>query len=319
MFRFYRSIGGDSADIAMKRFAARMTCRIMLAAIQTLTPATSPSDAAHFASALMKADLADWPAEGMSGGAYHKVIRWAFEKQGLYQRASTARPNNKTGAPPPVDVYIEDGRHGEYQFQSNYWSCQAIWNRRRSDGGTAIKSRSPGVTNYAYVKIKNRGFKTATKVVVRGFSRRVGGGAGLSRRLAADEDGAACGRERAAQFVRRNLVGPFAWVPSQAGRDYMLMVASAAGDPSNIDNFIRRRFDPGLAAGSERQQYRPAQCLSGGRRQAAGPRIPSSEFSGEEPVQQAGPHDRQSRAAPSAAQARLASDILERGRPRVCA
>ena len=32
------------------------------------------------------------------------------------------------------------------------------------------------------------------------------------------------------------LVGPFAWVPS-ARQEAMLMIVSAAGDPSNIDNF----------------------------------------------------------------------------------
>ena len=243
MFRVYRTIGGDSADIAMKRFAARMTCHVMLAAIQTLTPATNPLDAGHFASALMKADLADWPAEGVSGGAYHKVIRWAFEKQGLYQRVGTATPNRKTGAPPPVDVYIEDGRHGEYRFQSKYWSCQAIWNRRRKDGGSSHQRPSAGVTNYAYVRIKNRGFKTAAKVAVRAFHSRPSAG------LVYPGDWQPM---RTAQLAATNVpphscaeirVGPFAWVPSQAD-DSMLMVVSAAGDPSNIDNFTASDLIP---------------------------------------------------------------------------
>jgi hypothetical protein len=237
MFRLYRSIGGDDAGIATKRFAARMTCRILLAAIQTLTSATSPSDAAHLASALMKADLADWPAAGMSGGAYHKVIRWAFEKQGLYQRASTARPNDKIGAPPPVDIYIEDGRHGEYHFQSNYWSCQAIWNRRRNDGGKAHQEPVAGVANYAYVTIKNRGFKTATKVVVRAFHSQSAAGlvypGGWQPMQTAQRAAANVPPNSSAEIT----VGPFRWVPSRQGRSSMLMVASAAGDPSNIDNF----------------------------------------------------------------------------------
>ena len=36
------------------------------------------------------------------------------------------------------------------------------------------------------------------------------------------------------------VVGPFAWVPAQAGRNAMLMAVSARGDSSNIDNLIRR-------------------------------------------------------------------------------
>ena len=237
MFRVYRSIGGDSADIATKRFAARFTCRIMLTAIQTFTAATSPPDAASFAYALMQADLGDWPSEGQSGGAYNKVIRWAFEKQGLYQPAGTATPNNNEGAPPPVDVYIEDGRNGEYQFQSNHWSCQAIWNRRHNDGGVSHEEPIVGVTNYAYVKIKNRGSETATNVVVRAFHCRPS--AGL---VYPDDWQAMTTPQLAAANVPSNsateiLVGPFEWVPSQVGHECMLMVASAAGDPSNVDNF----------------------------------------------------------------------------------
>ena len=236
MFRFYRAVGGDSADAATRRFAARMTCHIMLAAIHTLTAATSPPDAAHFASALMKADLADWPGEGVSGGACHKVIRWAFERQGLYQLGGTKRPNNKTGAPPPVDVYIEDGRRGEYGFQSNYWSCHAIWNRRRKDHGTRHEEPVAGVANYAYVKIKNWGSKTATNVVARGFHCRPAAG-----RLFPEDWQPMKTAQIAAANVPPNssaeiLVGPFEWVPSPAGHDCMLMAVSAVGDPSNIHN-----------------------------------------------------------------------------------
>src|SRR5258705_8709879 len=111
MFRIYRSIGGDSADIATQRFAARVTCYLMLSAIGTLTPATNPPDAEHFADALMTADAADWASERLAGGAYGKVIRWAFENQGMYQSSGAATPNNLEGDPPAVDVYIEDGRH----------------------------------------------------------------------------------------------------------------------------------------------------------------------------------------------------------------
>ncbi len=244
MFRFYRSIGGDSSNVAVKRFAADMTCHILLAAIKTLTAATSPSDATHFASVLMKADRADWPAAGISGGAYHKVFRWAFEKQGLYQRAATKRPNKKMGVPPPVDVYIEDGRDGEYQYQSEYWNCQAIWNRRRKDGGTEHEAPVAGATNYAYVKIKNRGYTKAEKVVVRGFA----GGGSADLVYPRDWQPMQTARLAVADVPPNSsaeiIVGPFAWVPAQAGRNSMLMVVSASGDSSNIDNLIARDAIP---------------------------------------------------------------------------
>ena len=84
----------------------------------------------HYGHALIGADQGDWVSENLTGGAYNKVIRWAFEKQGLFQPTGAVLPNNNEGAPPAVDVYIDDGRGGEYQYQSNWWSCQSIWNRR---------------------------------------------------------------------------------------------------------------------------------------------------------------------------------------------
>jgi hypothetical protein len=244
MFRFYRAIGGDSRDAAMRRFAARMTCRILLAGIYSLTPATSPIDATHLAAALMKADHANWRAEHVSGGAYHKVIRWAFEKQGLYQLPHTRRPNNKEGAPPPIDIYVEDGRHGEYAFQSDYWNCQAIWNRRRKDGGLAHETPIAGQTNYAYVRIKNRGFKAATNVMVRAFYAQ----SQRERVFPGDYKPMKPGRLTVARVAPNSsseiLVGPFAWVPSRDGQNCLLMIACADGDPSNVDNLNGRDSIP---------------------------------------------------------------------------
>jgi hypothetical protein len=240
MFRFYRAIGGDSRQIAERRIAADMTCRIMLAAIQSMTAATSPLNAAHFASALMKAETADWPSAGIAGGAYHKVIRWAFEKQGLYQHGAAKRPNNDEGVPPPVDVYIEDGRCGGYQYQPEYWICPAIWNRRRRDRGFNHEVPVPGVVNYAYLKIKNRGYQTATKVMVRAFSSGLPGELTYPRDWQPMKTAKLKAPNVPANSSAEIVVGPFAWVPTPAARNRMLMVVSALGDSSNIDNLHSR-------------------------------------------------------------------------------
>ena len=214
-----------------------MACHILLGAIQTLTPATSPPDAAHFASALMKADLADWPAEGVSGGAYHKVIRWAFEKQGLYQLAGTKRPNNSKGRRRRSMSTLKTAATANTSFSPTTGTA-----RQSGTGAARMAARRhekpvAGVTNYAYVKIKNRGSEAATKVVVRAFHSRPAAG-----RLFPDD----WQPMKTAQLAAANvppkssaeiLVGPFEWVPSPAGHDCMLMVASATGDPSNIHNF----------------------------------------------------------------------------------
>src|SRR5262249_3012002 len=134
-----------------------------------LTPATNPNHVSLWVDRLILADLENWTRKGRAGGAYGKVIRWAFEKQGLYQPPGAPTPVMKAGAPPDVDVYIDDGRGGEYMYQPNYSSCAAVWNRQANDGNETHEAPAPGVTNFAYVKIKNRGGQPATSVVVNGF------------------------------------------------------------------------------------------------------------------------------------------------------
>src|SRR6266700_2967530 len=59
-FRIYQSIGGDSAKLPTKQFAARMTVYLILRAIATLTPASNPSNASGCGTALTTADTGDW-------------------------------------------------------------------------------------------------------------------------------------------------------------------------------------------------------------------------------------------------------------------
>ena len=247
MFRFYRSIGGDSTSLQMRQFAARFAVYLILRAISTLTPPTNPSNAAGFATALLNADLGDWTSEGHAGGAYGKVIRWAFEKQGLFQPAGTATPNNHEGAPPAVDVYVEDGRHGEYPYQPVHWNCQAIWNRRHDDGGTTHEESVVGVTNFAFVKIKNRGTQAATGVVVKAFHANPAAGLVYPNDWQPMTTAQLPAANVAPNSSAEVTVGPFRWVPSQIGHECMFMVASATGDPSNISN---------LAAGESIPEWR---------------------------------------------------------------
>ena len=123
------------------------------------------------------------------GGALHKVVRWAFEQQGLFQPA--ARPGqgntvNQVGNPPPVDVFIDDGRNGGYQYQANHWSCQDMWVRRAPDGGLTHEEPVVGTTNYMYVRVQNRGTDTAQNVRVDAYHTQPRHRPAVSRRLAAD-------------------------------------------------------------------------------------------------------------------------------------
>jgi len=50
----------------------------------------------------MAAELGDWTVAAQVGGCYWKVIRWAFEKQKLYQPAPMPKPNNNVEHQTPV-------------------------------------------------------------------------------------------------------------------------------------------------------------------------------------------------------------------------
>ncbi|HNP21105.1 MAG TPA: hypothetical protein PKM63_01285 [Panacibacter sp.] len=240
MFRIYRSIGGDHWDLSRRQLASKIAVYLIVRAVGTLTPASNPSDPAGFETALENADAGNFsflnPAESYAGGAYYKVIRWAFEKQALYRPSGVDATHE--GNPPAVDVYINDGRNGEYQFLANHWSCTDIWNRRNNTGDGSGVHEEPivGQTNYAWVKIKNRGTQTATNIVVKGYHAKPGVG------LTYPDDWMAMDTN---QLVASNLasgaeqiVGPFEWVPSEVGHECMFMSVSALHDPSNIDGRI---------------------------------------------------------------------------------
>lgn len=234
-FRIYRSLGGDSTSVQARRYAARVTAYLMLRGVSTLTPATNPSTVTGWVNALLAADAGDWTTEGLTGGAYGKVIRWSFEKQGLYQAAGAPTPVAREGKPPAQDVYIDDGRHGEYQYQPVHWDNQNVWNRRYADDGTAHEDPWLGRVNFAYTRVRNRGTATATGVVVKAY--RTDPGAGL---VWPDNWQAMTTAQLTAPDIPPGgevVVGPFSWTPTTADHECLLMIASSAGDPSNVSAF----------------------------------------------------------------------------------
>lgn len=249
-FRIYRALGGDAREVSSRWFASRAVTYLILRAVSILTPATNPGEALLFCQALMAADLLRWTTEGLAGGAYNKVIRWAFEKQGLFQPLGAPPPITKEGDPPEVDVYIEDGRQGEYSYKADSWNNPSLWNRMAPDGGTAHQPPVPGVESYAYAKVKNRGTKTARRVLVQGYHAPPGAGfrwpqdfvpmrppAGLKISSLGPRDS------------EEATVGPFAWTPDPKfyGHDGLLMIASVEGDPSNVSR---------LTAGESLEEWR---------------------------------------------------------------
>ena len=206
-FRIYRSLGGDAAlpaGLGSRQFAARFTSYLILRAVATLSPAANPPKVdLGWTQALAAADLGDWTTEGLIGGAYGKVIRWAFEKQGLYQPAGTIPPVSTEGLPPEVDVYIDDGRHGEYQYQPVHWECQAIWNRRHHDGQLTHQDPVVGKNKLRLREDQEPRDEAGDQRGREGVPRESHHRPRLPERLDADDDGAARRPERRPQQRRR--------------------------------------------------------------------------------------------------------------------
>ena len=228
MFRAYRSIGGDAKNVNRREFAARVMSFLMLQAIGLCDRSNNPSSAAAFLELLQQADTTDWTAEGVFGGAYRKVLEWAFEKQNL---------NN--GNPPSVDVYIDDRRAGEYEYDPVHWETTTIWNRRNPDGLSGHQEPALGQTNHAYVKIKNRGTSVANNVIVKGYHRKASAGMLWPNDLQPLTTPQLSAGTLQPNNAEEKTVGPFEWTPVAGawGHDCMLMIVSATGDASNVAYF----------------------------------------------------------------------------------
>jgi hypothetical protein len=232
-FRIYRVIGGDSNDLNRRVLASRVVSYLIIRAVGDLTPMTNPGTADDWCTRLMATDAFNWPSEGLTGGAYHKVIRWAFEVQGLFR--PPAAPTTDPGNPPEVDVYIDDGRAGIYEpYLADFANTADIWNRRFPDGGSAHEEPLAGFPSFVYVRVRNRGTDTAADPSVKLFQADPASGLGwpgawtaaVTPQLAAGGAIASGGQ---------TVVGPFAWSASAAGALSLLASASATGDASNAD------------------------------------------------------------------------------------
>ena len=233
LFRVYRSTGGDDATQAIQEFAARYLVFLIIKAIGTLTVTTTNPEV--FATALLDADESTTSFEGHPGGAWHKVIRWSFEQQGLYQPPGAPTPVAQAGAPPDVDVYVDDGRAGTYApYLPDFADSPDVWNRHFADGGTAHQAPLAGFPSHVYVRVRNRGTQNATDAVVKLFQADPAGGLDWPSAWtpAATPQLPAGG---AIATGGQTVVGPFPWTPAAPGPVSVLASASATGDPSNAD------------------------------------------------------------------------------------
>ena len=254
LFRFYRSIDGDATDLPRRKAAAEYATYLIAYAIASLGKATTvpAADAGAFADALMQADMATatlmTPTQthiapmGRIGGTAHKVVRWAFERQGLYAPAGGSTRSDGAGDPPPIDLFIDDGRAGEYEYTIDWQNPVAVWNRHMPDNGTVDQPPVAGVDNYIYVAVSNRGANMAANAQVSVFfadasvvpvwpdpswttSLLAPGGTGI-----ASVPGCPAGAPPPSVTF-----GPFVWHPAKPGGKMVLTAVDVTGDLSNIN------------------------------------------------------------------------------------
>jgi hypothetical protein len=244
LFRIYQACGGDSADLAIKKWASRYVVYLIFRAISMLTMRTWTPDV--FVDNLMDADRTTKAFEGLPGGLLGKGIRWSFEQQGLYQTSPNPSNVTKPGNPPPVDVYIDDGRNGDYMpFLPDGGRTTEIWNRLKKDGQTKHQPPAGGKTNYLYARIANRGTRPAVNIVARAFQS--------SQPKTAKWPGGWTSLTTPSVRVLgpipskgEIIAGPFSWKPSRGGNGVLITV-DADGDLSLVGE-IRKPVDTWLLA-----------------------------------------------------------------------
>lgn len=264
LFNIYRSLGGDSdlgsaqgtATADIRDAASAYTLCLIMQANQFLgpvavTPVKTPDG---FATALISADIAidtfEWNGTIRCGGSAHKVIRWAFENQGLYQ---TSNSHDAPGAPPPVDIFIADQRaliyshppetrllRGGYDpapLDTTSWHTTDDWLWvQPHKGGKKVDKATAKSKNYAYVKIGNRGHVTAMAVEATVWCAKLTGGALPPWPDAAWTELPGPGTSADIPGTKTKKFGPFLWDSPQAGTSYALLaIATCADDRSNAD------------------------------------------------------------------------------------
>ncbi len=220
MFELYRKLGGDSTDPGTRRAARDLTIRLHLMANKKVSQQDATVQDISQQIEAMDAQLNGWRYPNR---LHQKVIYDTFCRRHVPSYPDKA-----------VDVYIDDGRHGGYEYREVFWENEDIWNRHNPDGGATNETPCLNILNHIYVRVKNRGSATAQNVVVRGFHCKLSANlvwpeswdplvtAELSPPGKTIDPGASV------------IVGPFEWRP-QAGQECLLMYVSADGDRSNAD------------------------------------------------------------------------------------
>jgi hypothetical protein len=260
LFRLYRSLGGDTrsphmpddaADLKVRMEASDYCVYLVMYALSLLgadsvAPAQTPD---QFVAALIDADLAtgDWRVRALwpfnaaggaremerHGGLVHKVVRWAFERQGLYATRRPRKTVEGPGRPPVVDVYIEDRRPLQTGLDADpggYSPVPLRLDESDASGSLWLAAREAMVLNGGWltITVRNRGRLRAADVSVRAWVRYAFGEPWTP--LDAEAPLAQDCAPRGGHAVFRFRLVPADWREAL----WVLASADAPADPSNL-------------------------------------------------------------------------------------
>jgi zinc metalloprotease ZmpB len=236
LFRVYRSLGGAHQDQDQRLIASRRVAWLLLEAIASLSPIAPPRRAADFLQVLSETDLMTLsPVPPTATGILHKLLRWSFEQQGLFQPPGAPTPVASAGAPPEVDAFIEDGRHGGYDARDrDIVTPPGLWSRLQRDDQQEHEQPIQGEPAFVYVVASNRGTTTATGVRARTAVKRAADGDAWP--IGWTELEPTPGARTAADVApgATELLGPFAWTPAQPGEALLFADIDCSDDQSIV-------------------------------------------------------------------------------------
>jgi hypothetical protein len=255
LFRIYRAIGGDTTrpgqqgtpDELAREAAADYALYLIMRAYALLgparfLPAKTPD---QFVSALIDADIGtELFGHGDNqrvGGTVHKVIRWAFQQQGLDLKDEAV---NEAGKSEEVDIFIDqrpavDSNRGGYEptFRDDYKPTSRDEGWHAKDGAVRY---NPEDADPVRVEVRNCGSKAATGVKVRVWFK---GSVSKDPNLITWEKSEwkemtpASGSPESEQVATNQpRLFRFRWPDEQPAKPFALLAeASAKADRSNLD------------------------------------------------------------------------------------
>ena len=251
LFRLYRAIGGDSqttsggtsvAATSERQKAADYCAYLIMRTIESLgaagvVPSTSPD---QFVDLMRKVDTGTATAPGPGGyvgGTVHKVVRWAFERQGLHAMPIPSPTVSGPDEVADVDLHIDDLRP---KLEGPYSPVDLLGSAWRADPKLfEVKKVWYSSKRKILVTVQNRGAVAATKTRVDVWVAPVAGG-GIpdfpdpSWKPIGSKMGTVPGRTGSTPGAK--TFGWFKWTPPAAPQEYaILAAASCDADLSNID------------------------------------------------------------------------------------